>query len=172
MRSAYFKFFFSKSLPIFEVGVLLRSVYFRDFTVIRAMTGLIYVCKNTKKNYLTLCETDSICPKFAKLLKIAWGPNFWRLCRYYNLQKLGPQAVHSLFTFEKCIHKNGSDSVHILSTACLVILCAFLKSKQTSYTTSLTLPRNLPNYRKSLVIRPKKFAYTGCTDSICLFWNW
>ena len=27
----------------------------------------------------------------------ACGPNFCRLCRYYNLQKLGPQAVFTIF---------------------------------------------------------------------------
>ena len=46
MRSAYFKFFFSKSRPIFEVGVLLRSVYFRDFTVYDKGTVHYYSCSN------------------------------------------------------------------------------------------------------------------------------
>ena len=35
-----------------------------------------------------------------------------------------------LFTFKKCT-QIGSDSVHTFNAACLVILCAFLKSKQT-----------------------------------------
>ena len=37
----------------------------------------------------------------------------------------------SLFTFDKCT-QTGSDLVHTFSAACLVILCAFLKSKQTT----------------------------------------
>ena len=42
-----------------------------------------------------------------------------------------PEHVNSLFTFEECT-QTGSDAVHPFSAACLIILCEFLKSKQTT----------------------------------------
>ena len=43
-----------------------------------------------------------------------------------------PHHLQQENTVPKLCTETGSDSVHTFSAACLVILCAFLKSKQTT----------------------------------------